>query len=302
LTWINAQRQRPKEGQMIKTILIPATGSNADEAAFTSALTVARTFDAHLEFLHIRADAAAIAAAMAADGSGAAVVGGLVAQIEQEARLREEKARASFDRFCESQGLPVAESPTSQPGPTAQWLRAAGDEAYWVGEYGRSADLLLICRPANDQGVSADTIETAVLDSGRPVLIPPAAPLAGIPETMVIAWKASPEAARAVTAAMPFLCKAKHILVVTVAEEQGLSDEEGARLATSLRWHGLDASARHLQPDPLGAADTLLAAAAAERALVVMGAYGHSRMREWIFGGFTRHVLRDAEIPVLMMH
>ena len=87
-----------------------------------------------------------------------------------------------------------------------------------------------------------------------------------------------------------------------VAEEQGLSDEEGARLMTSLRWHGLNASARHLQPDRLGAADTLLRAASEQRALVVMGAYGHSRMREWIFGGFTRHVLRGAEVPVLMMH
>jgi nucleotide-binding universal stress UspA family protein len=73
-------------------------------------------------------------------------------------------------------------------------------------------------------------------------------------------------------------------------------------LATSLRWHGFDVSARHLQPGAAGAADTLLAAAREEAALVVMGAYGHSRLREWVFGGFTRHVLRGAEVPVLMMH
>jgi nucleotide-binding universal stress UspA family protein len=134
------------------------------------------------------------------------------------------------------------------------------------------------------------------------VLIPAAIPLAGLPETIVVAWKAAPEAARAVTAAMPLLSAAKQILIVTVAEEQGLSDEEGARLATSLRWHGLNASARHLQPDTGGAANTLLAAAREHRAWIVMGAYGRSRLREWIFGGFTRHVLRGAEIPVLMMH
>jgi nucleotide-binding universal stress UspA family protein len=289
-------------GSMIKTILIPATGSAADESAFTSALTLGRAFDAHLDFLHVRVDATSMAAAMAADGSGAAVVGGLVEQIEEEARKRQERARASFERFCKSQQLTVAENPTGQPGASAQWLQTAGDEAYRVAEYGRSADLLLICRPVGDQGVSPDTIETAVLDSGRPVLIAPATPLPGIPETMVIAWKAAPEAARAVSAAMPFLSRSKQILVVTVAEEEGLSDEEGARLAASLRWHGLNARTRHLQPDRLGAAETLLTAAAAEGALVVMGAYGHSRMREWIFGGFTRHVLRGAEVPVLMMH
>jgi len=57
-----------------------------------------------------------------------------------------------------------------------------------------------------------------------------------------------------------------------------------------------------LQPNPQGAADTLIRAAAERGALVVMGAYGHSRMREWIFGGFTRHVMRGAAVPVLMMH
>jgi nucleotide-binding universal stress UspA family protein len=134
------------------------------------------------------------------------------------------------------------------------------------------------------------------------VLIVPAAPLASLPETIVIAWKAAPEAARAVTAAMPLLSRSKRILIVTVAEEPGLSDEEGARLMTALGWHGLNASTRHLRPDRLGAADTLLAAAAEEGALVVMGAYGHSRLREWVFGGFTEHVLRRAAVPVLMMH
>jgi len=287
---------------MIKTILIPATGSHTDEATFASALTVGRMFDAHLEFLHVRVDAAATAAAMAADGGGVPVIGGLVEQIEQEARQRGERAGELFRRFCERERLAAVDTPTGQPGPSAQWLDARGDEAYWVAEYGRSADLVLISRPVNDQGVAADAIETTLLGSGRPVLIPPATPLASFPETMVIAWKASPEAARAVTAAMPFLLKAKRILVVTVAEEQGLSDEEGARLAGTLRWHGFDASTRHLQPDPSGAADTLLAAAGEERALVVMGAYGHSRLREWMFGGFTRHVLQGADVPVLMMH
>jgi len=287
---------------MIKTILVPATGSNMDNSVFASALAVARAFGAHLDFLHVRVDAPAMAATMAADGSGAAMVGGLVERIEEDARGREDTAKQIFERFCERERLVIADSPASQPGPSAGWRRQTGDEAYWVAEYGRSADLLVIGRPAEDQGVSVDTVETALLSSGRPVLIPPATPLTALPETIVIAWKAAPEAARAVTAAMPFLALAKRVLIATVAEEQGLSDEEGARLMTGLCWHGLNASARHLQPDRLGAADTLLRAASAQRALVVMGAYGHSRMREWIFGGFTRHVMRGAEVPVLMMH
>jgi nucleotide-binding universal stress UspA family protein len=287
---------------MIKTILVPATGNQTDDAVFTSALTAARAFNAHLDFLHVRVDAAAMVAAMAADGSGAAMVSGLVKRIEEEATGREDTATQLFQRFCERERLAIEDTPAGQQSPTAQWLRQTGDEAYWVREYGRAADLLVIGRPADDQGVSIDTIEAALVGTGRPVLIVPAAPLVSLPETMVIAWKAAPEAARAVTAAMPLLSKAKQILIVTVAEEEGLSDEEGARLMTALGWHGLNASTRHLRPDRLGAADTLLAAAAEQSALVVMGAYGHSRLREWIFGGFTEHVLRGAAVPVLMMH
>ncbi len=287
---------------MIKTILVPATGNQTDDTVFTSALVVARAFDAHLAALHVRVDAAAMVAAMATDGSGAAMVTGLVERIDEEATRREDTARRLFQRFCERERVAIEDTPAGQQSPTAQWLRQIGDEVYWVREYGRAADLLVIGRPADDQGVSIDTIEAALVGAGRPVLIVPAAPLVALPETIVIAWKAAPEAARAVTAGMPLLSKAKQILIVTVAEEEGLSDEESARLMTSLTWHGLAASTRHLRPDRLGAADTLLATAAEEGALVVMGAYGHSRFREWIFGGFTERVLRGAAVPVLMMH
>jgi len=287
---------------MIKTILVPATGNQTDDAVFTSALTAARAFNAHLGFLHVRVDAAAMVAAMATDGSGAVTVSGLVERIDEEASRREDAARQLFQRFCERERLAIEDTPAGKQSPTAQWFRQTGDEAYWVREYGRAADLLVIGRPADDQGVSIDTIEAALVGTGRPVLIVPAVPLVSLPETIVIAWKAAPEAARAVTAAMPLLSKAKQILIVTVAEEEGLSDEEGARLMTALGWHGLNASTRHLRPDRLGAADTLLAAAAEQSALVVMGAYGHSRLREWVFGGFTEHVLRGAAVPVLMMH
>ena len=219
---------------MIKTILVPATGNRTDDAVFTSALAAARAFNAHLDFLHVRVDAAAMVAAMATDGSGAAMVSGLVERIDEEATRREETARQLFQRFCERERLAVEDSPAGTQSPTAQWLRQAGDEAYWVREYGRAADLLVIGHPADDQGVSIDTIEAALVGTGRPVLIVPAAPLVSLPETIVIAWKAAPEAARAVTAAMPLLSKTKQILIATVAEEEGLSDEEGARLMTSL--------------------------------------------------------------------
>ena len=299
---------------MIKTILVPATGSAADSAVFASALAVARPFAAHLDFLHVRVDPAAMAVGMAVDGGGATMVGGLVERLDQAADRRAARARQLFDEFCAAERLTVADIPpaadtppgaagSSTSGPTAQWVRQIGVEPYWVAEHGRAADLIVIGRPADGEGVVPETIEVAVLDSGRPVLIPAAAALTALPDTIVIAWKATREAAHAVTAALPFVALAKEILILTVAEEDDLSSDEGTELMQSLRWRGIAVEARRLKPDARSPADTLIAAAAERRALLVMGGYGHSRLREWVFGGFTRHVLQTAApVPVLIAH
>ena len=126
--------------------------------------------------------------------------------------------------------------------------------------------------------------------------------MATVPETVVIAWKATREAARAVTAALPFLQIAKQIVIITVAENHSALENEADRLMAVLRWRGVPVTVRHLQPDGQNAADKLLAAAHEHAALLVMGGYGHSRLREWIFGGFTQHVLRGCEVPVVMAH
>jgi nucleotide-binding universal stress UspA family protein len=287
---------------MIKTILVPATGSDDDIPVFASALAVARRFDAHLEFLHVRPDAAAVAVSMASDGGGATMVGSLIARLEEEADQRENKANQQFQSFCQEKALALCEAPPAPPGPTARWHRQIGAEPYWIAEYGRAADLLVIGRPSTDRGFSLETLEAALVDSGRPLLIPPAAPLATLPETVVIAWKATREAARAVTAALPFLQTAKQIVIITVAEDQRAPGEDADRLMAGLRWHGVPISVRHLPADGKSPGDILLTAAREQAALLVMGGYGHSRLREWIFGGFTLHVLRGCEVPVLMAH
>ena len=288
---------------MIKTILVPATGSDNDGAVFASALAVARRFSAHLEFLHVRPDATATAVAISADSGGATMVGGLIERLEEDANQREEKARRLFQGFCERQGLALRDGPPGHQALSAQWLRETGAEPYWVAEYGHAVDLLVIGRRAADEGASLETIEEALIESGRPLLIPPAAPLTALPETVAIAWKASPQAARALTAASPFLEIAKQIVILIVAEDQRGSEQEADRLMAGLRWHGVPVSVRHLRPETQSAPDTLLAGAAEHKALLVMGGYGRSRLREWIFGGFTLHMLRGpAEVPVLMAH
>ncbi len=287
---------------MFKTILVPATGSDGDEVAFASALTVAKRFAAHLEFLHVRIDAAALAVAMTTDAGGPAMLGGLTETIDRGATAREERARQRVESFCRGEGVALGDAPPDQPSPSATWLLRVGSEPELLTEYGRTADLIVVGRPHDGEGLPLETIEAVLLDSGRPLLITAPTPMAVLPETVAIAWKPTREAARAVTAAMPLLSAARHVAILTVAEDDAAASGEDPLLSAALRRHGPEVSARYLPPGPHGAPDTLLAAASEIGALLVMGGYGHSRLREWIFGGFTRRALEGAEIPILIAH
>lgn len=287
---------------MIKTILVPATGSAGDDAVFATALALARPLAAHVDFLHVRIDGSALALAMTADGGGPAMLGNLSDRLDQEAEQRERQARVAVEGFCRREGLALGAAPPGPDRPSVQWLGAVGREPDWITEYGRAADLIVIGRPGDEGGLLPETIETVLLDSGRPLLIPGAAALAALPETIAIAWKPAREAARAVAAAMPLIVAAKSVVILTVAENEAVASAEDGPLMTALGWHGVQVSARHLLPDRHGAPDTLLAAARDLGALLVMGGYGHSRLREWVFGGFTRRVLEHAEVPILIAH
>src|SRR5260370_34573831 len=133
---------------MIKTILVPATGNQTDDAIFTSALAAARAFNAHLDFLHVRVDAAAMVAAMATDGSGAAMVSGLVERVDEEATRREDTARQLVQRFSERERLGSADTPAGPASPTPQWVRENRDGGYLGRGYGRWAERLVGGHPA----------------------------------------------------------------------------------------------------------------------------------------------------------
>ena len=170
-----------------------------------------------------------------------------------------------------------------------------------MAAYGIAADLIVARRGTGEDTLARSTLETVLLDTGRPILIPAAAAMPESFERIAIAWKPTPQAARAVAFAMPFLTRAKQIAVVTV-EEKAEEGSDADRLARNLTWHGLAATTERLAPGPEGAAATLLAGLEGRADLLVMGGYGHSRLREWVFGGFTQQVLADAPLPVLLAH
>lgn len=288
---------------MIKTILVPATGNESDTPSFTTAQQVAHEFGAHIDVLHVRLDPIEVAVAMAAEPSGGVLVEGVIEQLEQDAAIREAKSKRLFDDFCAREKLALLDAPTAdaKSSASAQWHVETGDEARWMTGYGMAADLIITGRDDSSGVTARSVLEAALLETGRPLLIPggvtPAMLIGG---TVAIGWKPTPQAARAIGAAMPFLAHAKNVIVMTV--EEGSSPTDTDRLVRNLAWHGFRASAERLAPDGRHAAEVLLSAAAAKANLLIMGGYGHSRVREWVFGGFTQRVLEQAPLPVLMAH
>jgi nucleotide-binding universal stress UspA family protein len=205
--------------------------------------------------------------------------------------------REIFDNFSRSQPQSV------ESGVTFAWQ---GDELATddtVGSYGRIFDLIVVGRPGLDAGDPRGmTLEAALFESGRPILIaPPRAP-GVLGETIVVSWNASTETARTVSFAMPFLKKAKKIVVLSVSSAMSPGPSPDL-LARSLERHGLAVSVEIINETVKPAGRTILSRAAALGAdLLVKGGYTQSRLRQMIFGGATSQILAEAEIPVFMAH
>lgn len=288
---------------MIRSILVVATGDPTDAATFATALAVAGPFGAHLDVLHVRADPIGAGLAMATGAGSGAITAGLIEQLEADAAQREARAREGFERFCAAAGPTVSGESTGQSNTVSTEFHVeTGREADWVAVYGRSSDLVVASR-WDGEAIGRETLEAALLETGRPLLIPgpSAAPAPNALGRIAIAWKPAAPSSRAVALAMPLLRRTSEIIIATVEESADAADEID-RLTRYLGRHGLNAAVARMRPGPDGPAATLLSALAAKADLLVMGGYGHSRVREWVFGGFTQHILSGAPLPVLLAH
>ena len=186
-----------------------------------------------------------------------------------------------------------------------EWRRARSYMAAEVALHARCADLVVVALEDGAQrGRDLDLPESLVLTCGRPVVILPPQGASGPLRRILVAWNAGAEVSRAVAGAMPLLCRADRVEVLVIDPEGGgpaHGQAPGADIAGHLARHGARVELRQLSSDTEDVGRLLLSRAAAFGAdLVVMGAYGHSRLRERLFGGVTRTVLAEATLPVLM--
>lgn len=196
-------------------------------------------------------------------------------------------------------------------GVRSEWRGPVGNPFYHLLEASANADIVVIGTHASHHlGASeVELVETVLLSSGRPILVVPDESGAGADapgDWVTIAWDGGRESARAVNDALPILKGAKQVAVLTIddaADSKNAGSSPSADLCLHLARHSILAEAHDLQSHELGVGERILEWSARESMdLIVMGGYGHSRLRELVLGGVTRHVLANLHTPVLMSH
>ncbi|GIK48396.1 MAG: universal stress protein [Hyphomonadaceae bacterium] len=220
----------------------------------------------------------------------------LLGRARQEAEAERKKVEKRLAGFAQDVELRSAEALSRDLGRVA-------------AVHARYADVAVMTRPSDGPGVELreEIIEGVLFHSGRPALIaPPGWKGQGVGKRVVVAWDASREATRALSEAQSILDKAEQITVVTVDAKPkmfGHGDQPGANIAAHLSRRGLPADVRNVDSMGRSASLAILEEATSLNAdLVVMGGYAHSRLRELVFGGATRELLRTATVPLLMAH
>ena len=285
----------------IKTILAGASGGTASNGTLELALTLARRFAAHLEVLHVRTDVREILMASAgSDFMGTSFTNQWIDQIGADIAETASKVKRDFAAAALRQDLPLDNKPGV--GPSAYFNDVTGVGTITLPERARFFDLAVLGRSERVvDRASSDVIEQTLLHSGRPVLLAPAKMPSPFGEVIAIGWDGSPQAVRAVTMAMPFLVVARKIHIVTVGDQP---DSDPASLVAYLARHGVAAKHRAVAPvERVRAGAQLLSTAREEGAdLLVMGGYGHSPWREFIFGGATNDLLARSLLPLFLVH
>jgi nucleotide-binding universal stress UspA family protein len=297
----------------MKTILVPIPDTVVDTAGIEIALMVAKAVAGHVEGLYINTPAPITLQTGRLDGYGATREVGIApaAQLAKEefaraAEAREraaDQARAEFQRVCTAHGVQVCAPDAFDPVPSASWRQAEGSYASAVTMRAPAYDVMVVPNPSTTTPARA-IAEHTLLETGRPVLLSPARPEPDPSSSAMIAWSPCLQAWRAVTAAVPLMAKTRRVEIVSVGEDEAAVAESRADVIRYLGWHGITATARQVKAHSRNIGDTLLhEASEAGIGMLVMGAYSHSRVRELLLGGVTRHVLSNVAVtPVFMAH
>ncbi len=284
----------------IKMILLPVGEKDRDDALLDVALAVTKRFNAHLDVLHVEPDSDSLLpyATIGLSKSMRESVRAAAAEQHSEAT---KALQQIVDKACVRNGVSMAKRGEYPERISADWLVETGSQAEVVTQLGRLADLIILPRP---QRVSPPprTVDAALRETGRPVLMLPPGPVDSIGDRVAIGWNGSKEAAQAVAAARPVLRDAGAVTVLTTEKRQKRRPN-GNDLQIYLSCHGISATVSIMDTRTRTVPEALLAdARGLDADLLVLGGYSRHRLREVIMGGVTRHLLVESDIPIMMVH
>lgn len=272
----------------LRDLLVHLDLSTHCPARVRLATALARRWDAHLTGLYV------------------------TPQLEVPHFLTDQFAPAALDdafatvAFQRDQTQTMFETAAKEAGCTAEWIEIMGDPSTVVPAQARHVDLTILGQidPAEKLlGGDRALPEHVAMGTGRPVLVVPyAGAFESVGERVLVAWNDSPQAARAVNDALPLLTRAKSVTVLEI-DPPVETEEGGTDIGRHLQRHGIAGEIARTTSRGIDVADLLLSRAAdASADLIVMGVYGHSRRRELVLGGVSRHILQHMTMPVLMSH
>ena len=276
-----------------RDLLLLLDERGGDEAAMAAAVDLAARHDAHLTALFPAIETP--------------LPSFVAAQMTRS--IRDQQRRQLGDRA--GSGRERFETACKRNGVSCEWRQVtvlSTDAFETLTRHARYADLVIVGQPPLEHGDSdrIDLLQDLILGCGRPVLaVPVIGAPAGFGGKAMVAWDSGREAARAVADALPLLQQARSVEVVTVNARRRRThgEEPGADIARHLARHGVKVEVAQLESGSLAVGDLLLNRAADNGLdLLVMGAYAHSRLRDFVLGGVTRHMLDHMTLPVFLAH
>jgi nucleotide-binding universal stress UspA family protein len=294
----------------IAKIIAPLTGARRDSAVLATAFAAARPFNAHVVALLVRPDPRLSMPTMGAPLSPQ-VLESMINATEELNQAAAKAARAVLEESAAAAGAAIVDRLEKRQAVTCSWQDAQGFFADVIARAARLSDLVVFGPLAMTDG---DDLNESFVDiltkTDRPVLLSAIAP-AKLADNVAIAWDGGAAASHAAIGAMPFLRRARSVTILRIGADRKEDDENYsfARRATMselrdyLALHGVTCNEMLFERGTKNTGEALLDAALSCRAdLLVMGGYGHSHLREAIFGGATAHIRWNAELPVLMVH
>src|SRR5262245_6265222 len=274
---------------MIKDVVVNLTGGHPQDFASDYAISVAATFGAHIAGIGFIYEPVI-------PGS---MLGGIPTDLIEA--QREENSKAAKEAIARFEAAAKAAGLSAETRMVDASIAGAAD---LFGRIARRFDIAVVGQARREQGASEELlIEGALFGSGRPLIVVPHTQKQGLKlNRIIICWDGSRPAARAIADALPFLQRAQTIEVVVVTGERDKSGEiTGTRLRAHLARHGINVEIKKITGSDVP--NTILAHATASGTdFMVLGGYGHSRLREFILGGVTRTIMRSMVVPMLMSH